>query len=95
MPGIGPSKQVLEGEVLSGATPACAELAPISPSARFAPQRPAARPDTSFVTHLIATVMMAPQTRSLRRGTPADAQIAYAGRPQERRGVTRRTRQVV
>jgi len=35
------------------------------------------RPDASFVTQLIATAEQLPQTRSLRRGAPADALSAY------------------
>jgi RNA polymerase-interacting CarD/CdnL/TRCF family regulator len=35
------------------------------------------RPSASFVTHLIATAEQAPQTRTLRRATPADALAAY------------------
>jgi hypothetical protein len=41
----------------------------------------AARPDASFVAHLIATAAQAPQTRALRRASPADALASYAGRP--------------
>jgi hypothetical protein len=37
----------------------------------------AARPDASFVTHLIAMAELSPQTRSLRRAAPEDAQAAY------------------
>jgi hypothetical protein len=37
------------------------------------------RPNASFVTHLIATAEQAPQTRALRRATPADALGAYGG----------------
>ncbi len=41
------------------------------------------RADPTFVTHLIATAEHVPQTCSLRRATPADAQTAYgAGRHQ-------------
>lgn len=36
-----------------------------------------ARPDPSFVTHLIAMAELSPQTRRLRRAAPADAQAAY------------------
>lgn len=36
-----------------------------------------ARPDASFVAHLIAMAEQAPQTRPLRRATPADAQAMY------------------
>lgn len=47
------------------------------------PRRPApaaqglARPDPSFVTHLIAMAELSPQTRLLRRAAPADVQSAY------------------
>lgn len=35
------------------------------------------RPDPSFVTHLIATAGLSPQTRLLRRAAPEDVQAAY------------------
>jgi hypothetical protein len=35
------------------------------------------RPDPSFVTHLIATAELSPQTRLLRRAAPEDVQAAY------------------
>jgi hypothetical protein len=54
-----------------------------------------ARPDPTFLTHLIATADQAPQTRSMRRGSIEDAQTAYGAHPRERRSVTRRTRQLV
>jgi hypothetical protein len=54
-----------------------------------------ARPDPTFLTHLIATAEQAPQTRSMRRASIEDAQTAYGAHPLERRSVTRRTRQLV
>ena len=36
-----------------------------------------ARPDASFVAHLIATAEHTPQTRALRRATPAAARAMY------------------
>ena len=36
-----------------------------------------ARPDASFVAHLIATADQAPQTRELRRAAVADVEAAY------------------
>jgi hypothetical protein len=54
-----------------------------------------ARPDPTFVTHLIATADQAPQTRSLRRASLADAQTAYGASQARRYGVGFRTRQVV
>jgi hypothetical protein len=53
------------------------------------------RPSSVFVTHLIATAEQVPQTRTLRRATPADAQTAYeAHRPAPQRAGLR-TRQVI
>lgn len=39
----------------------------------------AVRPNASFVAHLIAMAEQAPQTRALRRETPAVAHGAYSG----------------
>jgi len=39
--------------------------------------RSTARPDAAFVTHLIAMAEQVPQTRSLRRDTPATARATY------------------
>lgn len=36
-----------------------------------------ARPEASFVAHLIATAELTPQTRALRRANPAAAQATY------------------
>jgi hypothetical protein len=65
----------------AGETPAKASVALVPVVA--APRRPTpttqglTRPDSSFVTHLIAMAEMSPQTRSLRRAAPEDAQAAY------------------
>jgi hypothetical protein len=61
------------------AKPACTALVPI---ARAASRSPAfgpslTRPNSTFVAHLIATAEHAPQTRQLRRATPAAARDAY------------------
>ena len=59
------------------------------------PRRPApvaqglARPDPSFVTHLIAMAESSPQTRLLRRAAPADVQAAYRSVADQNRTVTR------
>lgn len=45
----------------------------VEPVSVLRPVRPAA----SFVAHLIATADLAPQTRTLRRATPAAAQTTY------------------
>lgn len=51
-------------------------LVPLEPPART-PALRLARPDASFVTHLIAMAEQTPQTRTLRRATPADARAVY------------------
>jgi hypothetical protein len=58
---------------------ACVALVPVLPSVQWSQGsgQPLPRPDSIFVTHLIATAEQAPQTRTLRRATPADAQAAY------------------
>ena len=53
-------------------------LVPLDRSAReFNCHVSGARPDASFVTHLIAVAAGTPQTRILRRATPADAHNDY------------------
>ena len=70
-------------------------LVPVVPGVRWSrvPEQPMSRAD--FVTQLIATAEYAPQTRSLRRATPADAQSAYGAnrRPAFAAGI--RTRQII
>jgi hypothetical protein len=57
--------------------------------------RPLSRPSSIFVTHLIATAERAPQTRSLRRATPADAQAAYNATQRPVADTGFRTRQTI
>ncbi len=95
MPDIDRSGNIIDGEVLTGARPPCFDLVPVTPSVQFLPRLVLPRPDPSFVAQLIATAEQAPQTRSQRRATYADAQAAYGPHPQERRGVARRTRQII
>jgi hypothetical protein len=58
------------------------------------PRRPApvaqglARPDPSFVTHLIAMAELSPQTRLLRRAAAEDVQAAYRSVATQNRTVT-------
>ena len=64
--------------------PRCVALVAVQPTrvdATRAPGRPRSRAD--FVAHLIATADRAPQTRTLRRATPADAQAAYQAQQRE------------
>lgn len=89
------SEKVLDGEVLDADEPGCVELVPVTPSVRWIPKGPIARPDPGFVTQLIATAAQAPQTRSLRRGSLADAQTAYGAGQVRRYGLGFRTRQTI
>jgi hypothetical protein len=88
------SRQVLEGEVSTAAT-STVELVPVTESLQYVSKQPLPRPDAGFVTQLIATAAPAPQSGPLQRGTLADARTAYGAYPQERRGVARRTRQII
>ncbi|SDO08652.1 hypothetical protein [Afipia sp. GAS231] len=89
------SEEALDGEVLDADEPGCVALVPVTPSLRWMPKGPIARPDPGFVTQLIATAAQAPQTRSLRRGSLADAQTAYGTSRSPRYVAGFRTRQVV
>jgi hypothetical protein len=90
--------EVLEdGSVVFDATPACTALVPMIQPAPWSPafSQPLSRPDSPFVTHLIATAEQMPQTRNLRRATPADAQIAYSASRYQPQGAGVRTQQII
>jgi len=89
------SGDILDGEVLDADGSACVALVPVAQPVQWSRKPAMVRPDPTFLTHLIATADHAPQTCGLRRGSIEDAQIAYGPHPQERRSVTRRTRQVI
>jgi hypothetical protein len=89
------SDQVMDGEVLDADAPACVALVPVTQPVQWVRKSAVARPDPSFVAHLIATADQVPQTRNLRRASIEDAQTAYGAHPQERRSVARRTRQII
>lgn len=89
-------EQTVDDGVPADAKPACVALVPVVPTLHWSrvPDRQLSRAD--FVTQLIATAEHLPQTRQLRRATPADAKAAYGARwhkaPAQGAGV--RTRQV-
>ena len=69
-----------------------AAMVPVTDTVYDAPRLVVVRPDASFVTQLIATAEQLPQTRTLRRGAPADALSAYRSfeiRIRDARGSTR------
>jgi hypothetical protein len=87
----------IEDSVLADAKPPCVALVPMAEPAPWT--RTArlwrSRPDSIFITHLIATAEHVPQTRNLRRATPADAQTAYGATQQPIRRAGIRTRQII
>jgi hypothetical protein len=98
MPGSDRPEQTVDDGAVIDARPACVALVPMVQPAHWsqAPgHRQLSRPSSIFVTHLIATAEQAPQTRTLRRASAADAQTAYRASQQafQRAGV--RTRQVI
>jgi hypothetical protein len=86
-------EQMVDDAVAAQEKPPCMALVPAVSTVRWSrvPDQQLSRAD--FVTQLIATAEHLPQTRSLRRATPADAQAAYGaqGRPVRTAGI--RTRQ--
>jgi hypothetical protein len=96
MSGSGQPGETADDGVIADATkPACVALVPVVPSVQWSRLPDLASPDSTFITHLIATAERVPQTRTLRRATPADAQAAYRGLPRDLRGAGIRTRQII
>jgi hypothetical protein len=91
-----PHQTTADGDY-ADARPACVALVPMSEPLRSTPTARLwrSRPDSIFITHLIATAEQVPQTRPLRRATAADAQTAYGANrhPIQRAGI--RTRQII
>src|ERR1700730_10602744 len=97
MSSSGRPQQTLDEGAPPDAAPASVALVPTVASAQRsqASIRPLSRPSSIFVTHLIATAAQAPQTRSLRRATPADAQTAYQANRRPVIDAGFRTRQII
>jgi hypothetical protein len=91
-----PEQTAENGDVLD-AKPACMALVPLIPPTQW-PNIPGglpSRPNSTFVTHLIATAAQVPQTRVLRRATPADAQTAYRATQHQTQGTGIRPRHII
>jgi hypothetical protein len=72
------------------------DLVPLNtPAQRSAGFRARWSSNPMFVTHLIATAEHAPQTRSLRRASFADARTAYRASESPVRALGTRTRQII
>ena len=89
------SEEILDGEFVNADEPACVELVPVTQTVHWSPKSAVPRPDPTFVAQLIATADQAPQTRSLRRASPAEAQSAYGASQMRRYGAGFRTRQTI
>jgi hypothetical protein len=73
----GVNEQEIEDGVFEDVEPPCVALVPLAKDLTWACKLPLPRPDSSFVTQLIATAEQVPQTRTLRRASTADALSAY------------------
>ena len=82
-------------EATAEANPPCVALVPVTETAHWSnPIRPLPRPNSIFVTHLIATAEQAPQTRTLRRATASDARAAYTANWHRAAGAGLKARQI-
>ena len=95
MSGSGQPDETADDGIIADARPACVALVPVVPSVQWSRVPDLSSPDSTFITHLIATAERAPQTRTLRRATPADAQAAYRAHQRDVRGAGIRTRQII
>ena len=88
--------ETMDDGAFADAKPACRALVPQIVTAQWSgvPSQFVSRADPTFVTHLIATAEHVPQTRSLRRATPADAQSAYSTNQHRLQGAGIRARQI-
>jgi hypothetical protein len=90
-------EQTIDHDAVAGPKPGSVALVPLTPSVQRAQisSQQGSRPNSTFITHLIATAAHAPQTCSLRRATPAEAQNAYGANQQPFQGAGFRTRQII
>jgi hypothetical protein len=90
-------EQTVDDSVLADAKPPCVALVPMVTAAKWSQISGSqlSVSNSTFVAHLIATAEHVPQTRSLRRATPADAQTAYSTNQQRLQGAGIRPRQII
>jgi hypothetical protein len=86
----------MDDGVLADAKPAGVALVPVVTAAKWSQisSSQLSLSNSTFVAHLIATAEHVPQTRSLRRATPADAQSAYSTNQHRLQGAGIRARQI-
>jgi hypothetical protein len=97
MSGTDRAGQTVDDGVLTDAKPPCVALVPMVTAAKWSriSSTQLSLSNSTFVAHLIATAEHVPQTRSLRRATPADALTAYSTNQYRLHGAGMRARQVV
>jgi hypothetical protein len=88
-------EQATDDGIPADAEPPCVALVPVVPNVHWSRVADARLSRADFVTQLIATAEHMPQTRSLRRATPADATTAYGAKRQRAQDAGLRTRQVI
>jgi hypothetical protein len=81
--------------IVADAEPPCVALVPVIQTVHWSRVADPLVSRADFLTQLIATAEHAPQTRSLRRGTPADAKTAYSAKRPQAQSAGLRTRQVI
>lgn len=83
--------------VLADAKPPCVALVPMVTAAKWSriSSSQLSLSNSTFVVHLIATAEHVPQTRSLRRATPAEAQSAYSTNQHRPHSASMRARQII
>jgi hypothetical protein len=86
---------IFDAKPASEVKPACMALVPMVTSAQWSQIPQLSRSDSTFVAHLIATAEHVPQTCSVRRATPADAQSAYSANQHRLQGAGMRARQII
>jgi hypothetical protein len=89
------SDEIVEGEFVNLDEPACVELVPVTQTVHWTQRAAVPWPDPTFLAQLIATADQAPQTRSFRRASPADAQMAYGASRTRLGSAGFRTRQTI
>jgi hypothetical protein len=97
MSGTDRSGQTVDDGVLTDAKPPCVALVPMVTATKWSriSSTQLSLSNSTFVAHLIATAEHVPQTRSLRRATPADALTAYSTNQHRLHGAGMRARQVI
>jgi hypothetical protein len=94
-PETGVDKTAVDKGVGSAKKSGCVALVPVIPLEQWSRNHRRWSPNSTFVTHLIATAEHVPQTCGLRRASLADARTAYNATRSPVRDPGGRTRQII